>query len=61
MNEELEKYMAKAKLPEIGKVVDSAMDVIKKFAIELLEKQGCHYIYAPDIASDSGTPERIVQ
>ncbi|MEA3437733.1 MAG: type I restriction endonuclease, partial [Thermodesulfobacteriota bacterium] len=31
---------------------------IEKFAIELLEKQGYGYIYAPDIASDSETPER---
>ncbi len=31
---------------------------IEAFAIELLEKQGCQYIYAPDIAPDSDTPER---
>lgn len=31
---------------------------IEKFAIELLEKQGYQYIYAPDIAPDSKTPER---
>ncbi len=31
---------------------------IEKFAIELLEKQGYQYIYAPDIAPDSETPER---
>ncbi|VUT28285.1 MAG: hypothetical protein SYNGOMJ08_00854 [Candidatus Syntrophoarchaeum sp. GoM_oil] len=31
---------------------------IEKFAIELLEKQGYQYIYAPDIAPDSDTPER---
>jgi len=31
---------------------------IENFAIELLEKQGYHYIYAPDIAPDSDTPER---
>ena len=31
---------------------------IEKFAIELLEKQGYRYIYAPDIAPDSNTPER---
>ena len=31
---------------------------IEEFAIELLEKQGYQYIYAPDIASDSDTPER---
>ena len=43
---------------------------IEKFAIELLEKQGYQYIYAPDIAPDlsvcdaqagSDTSERIVQ
>ena len=31
---------------------------IEKFAIELLEKQGYQYIYAPSIAPDSDTPER---
>jgi len=31
---------------------------IEEFAIELLEKQGYQYIYAPDIAPDSDTPER---
>jgi len=31
---------------------------IENFAIELLEKQGYQYIYAPDIAPDSDTPER---
>ena len=31
---------------------------IEKFAIELLEKQGYQYIYAPDIAPDSERPER---
>ncbi|MBF8964056.1 type I restriction endonuclease subunit R [Pontibacter sp. FD36] len=31
---------------------------IETFAIELLEKQGYNYIYAPDIASDGETPER---
>jgi type I restriction enzyme R subunit len=30
----------------------------EKFAIELLEKQGYQYIYAPDIAPDSETPQR---
>ena len=30
--------------------------VIEKFAIELLEKQGYQYIYAPDIAPGSETP-----
>lgn len=31
---------------------------IENFAINLLERQGYRYIYAPDIASDSDTPER---
>lgn len=31
---------------------------IETFAIELLEKQGYDYIYAPDIAPDGETPER---
>ncbi|MDI3486915.1 MAG: type restriction enzyme subunit, partial [Methanolobus sp.] len=31
---------------------------IENFAIELLERQGYRYIYAPDISSDSDTPER---
>ena len=31
---------------------------IEKFAIDLLEKQGYQYIYAPSIAPDSDTPER---
>ncbi len=31
---------------------------IEKFAIELLESSGYQYIYAPDIAPDSDTPER---
>ena len=37
---------------------------IEKFAIELLEKQGYQYIYAPSIAPDLSAcdiPERIVQ
>jgi len=38
-----------------NKITESA---IEKFAIELLEKQGYGYIYAPDIAPDSETPER---
>jgi type I restriction enzyme, R subunit len=33
-------------------------DAIEKFAIELLEKQGYQYIYAPSIAPDSDNPER---
>ena len=35
-----------------------AESTIEKFAIELLEKQGYQYIYAPSIAPDSDTPER---
>ena len=31
---------------------------IEEFAIELLEKSGYPYVYAPDIAPDSDTPER---
>jgi len=31
---------------------------IEEFAIELLEKSGYQYIYAPDIAPDSDTPKR---
>jgi len=31
---------------------------IEAFAIELLEKQGYHYIYGPSIAPDSASPER---
>jgi len=37
---------------------------IEKNVIELLENQGCQYIYAPSIALDLSacdTPERIVQ
>jgi type I restriction enzyme R subunit len=37
------------------KITESA---IEKFAIELLEKQGYQYIYAPSIAPDSEMPER---
>ena len=33
-------------------------NVIEKFCIELLEKQGYQYIHAPDIASDGERPER---
>ncbi len=39
----------------MNKIAESA---IEKFAIELLEKQGYQYIYAPSIAPDSETPER---
>jgi type I restriction enzyme, R subunit len=37
------------------KITESA---IEKFAVELLEKAGYQYIYAPDIAPDSDRPER---
>lgn len=33
-------------------------NAIESFAIELLEKFGFEYIYAPDIAPDSENPER---
>ncbi len=33
-------------------------NVIENFCIELLEKQGYEYIYAPDIAPDSDNPQR---
>ncbi len=33
-------------------------NVIEKFCIELLEKQGYQYIHAPDIAPDGERPER---
>jgi len=39
----------------VNKITESA---IEKFAIELLEKSGYQYIYAPSIAPDSDTPER---
>ena len=32
--------------------------LIEKFAIELLERSGYEYIYAPDIAADGDNPER---
>ena len=38
-----------------SKITESA---IETFAIELLEKQGYQYIYAPDIAPDGERPER---
>lgn len=38
-----------------NKITESA---IETFAIELLEKHGYQYIYGPDIAPDSETPER---
>ncbi|MCD4845994.1 MAG: hypothetical protein K8R25_16060 [Methanosarcinales archaeon] len=34
---------------------------IEKFAIELLEKQGCQYLFTPSIAPDSNTPTRRIQ
>jgi hypothetical protein len=39
----------------MNEITESA---IEEFAIELLEKSGYQYIYAPDIAPDSDTPER---
>jgi len=39
----------------MNKITES---VIEKFTIELLEKQGYHYIYAPDIAPDGDRLER---
>jgi len=39
----------------MSKITEST---IEKFAIELLEKSGYQYIYAPSIAPDSETPER---
>ncbi len=38
-----------------NKITESA---IEKFAIELLEKEGYQYIYAPSIAPDIERPER---
>ena len=40
---------------QINKIAESQ---IEQFAIELLEKQGYQYVYAPDIAPDRDTPER---
>jgi len=39
----------------MNKITESA---IGEFAIELLEKSGYQYVYAPNIAPDSDTPER---
>ncbi|MFY1112619.1 MAG: type I restriction endonuclease, partial [Methanosarcinaceae archaeon] len=39
----------------MNRITESA---IEEFAIELLEHQGYQYIYAPNIAPDSDTPER---
>ena len=39
----------------INKITESA---VEQYAIDLLEKQSYQYIYAPDIAPDSETPER---
>ena len=38
-----------------NKITESA---IEELAIALLEKQGYQYLYSPDIAPDSETPER---
>lgn len=40
-----------------NKITESA---IEQFAIELLEKSGFQYVYGPDIAPDSETPERAL-
>jgi type I restriction enzyme R subunit len=34
---------------------------IEEFAIELLEKQGYQYVYAPDIATTKDTQTRKIQ
>ena len=39
----------------MNKITESA---IEEFAIELLKKSGYQYVYAPNIAPDSDTPER---
>jgi hypothetical protein len=39
----------------MNKITESA---IEEFAIELLKKSGYQYVYAPDIAPNSDTPER---
>jgi len=39
----------------MSRITESA---IEEFAIELLEKSDYQYIYTPDIAPDSETPER---
>ena len=39
----------------MSKITENA---IETFCIELLEKQGYEYIYAPDIAPDSNNPQR---
>ena len=39
----------------MNKITEST---IEELAIELLEKSGYQYVYAPDIAPDSDTPER---
>ena len=40
----------------MNRITESA---IEEFSIKLLEKQGYRYIYGPDIAPDSETPERV--
>ena len=46
------------KKDEKNKITEST---IEKFAIELLEKEGCQYIFVPSIAPDSDTPTRKIQ
>ena len=38
-----------------NRITESA---IEEFAVNLLEKQGFQYVYGPDLAPDSETPER---
>ena len=42
----------------MNKITESA---IEKFAVELLEKSGYQYIYAPDIATNKDTQTRKIQ
>ncbi|VVM27673.1 Type I restriction-modification system, restriction subunit R (EC [uncultured Gammaproteobacteria bacterium] len=46
---------AKRGYDSMTKITENA---IENFCIELLEKQGYEYIYAPDIAPDSDDPQR---
>lgn len=45
-------------LLELNKMTKITENTIESFAIELLDKLGYEYIYAPNIAPDGGTPER---
>lgn len=55
MNLTLIEWSSKSRALMSSKITESA---IETFAIELLETQGYQYIYGPDIAPDSDTPER---